>query len=92
MSQANPIQAALASGGAFTVGGFLPLSVVLLAPLSGLEYWLYGFTIVFLMILGATSAKVGGAKISKAIIRITVWSTLAMGLSGLVGYLFGVSV
>jgi VIT1/CCC1 family predicted Fe2+/Mn2+ transporter len=92
MSQANPIQAALASGGTFTLGGFLPLVVVLLAPLSGMEYWLYGFTIIFLMILGATSAKAGGAKVTKAIIRITVWSTLAMGLSGLVGYLFGVSV
>ncbi len=92
MSQANPIQAALASGGSFTVGGMLPLLVVMFAPLIGMEYWLYGFTIVFLMILGATSAKAGGAKVTKAIIRITVWSTLAMGLSGIVGYLFGVSV
>lgn len=92
MSQANPIQAALVSGSAFTVGGILPLLVVLFAPLSGMEYWLYGFTILFLIILGAFAAKTGGSKIATAIIRITIWGTIAMGLSAFVGYLFGVNV
>ncbi|MER3317723.1 MAG: VIT family protein [Allomuricauda sp.] len=92
MSKANPIQAALASGAAFTVGGLLPLLVVLFTPVKGMEYWLYGFTILFLIILGATSAKTGGSNIGKAIIRITIWGTIAMGLSALVGYLFGVNV
>ncbi|RIV31382.1 VIT family protein [Flagellimonas lutimaris] len=92
MSKANPIQAALASGAAFTVGGLLPLLVVLFIPVKGMEYWLYGFTILFLIILGATSAKTGGSSIGKAIIRITIWGTIAMGLSAFVGYLFGVNV
>lgn len=92
ISQANPIQAALASGASFTVGGVLPLSVVLLAPVNGLEYWLYGFTILFLIILGITSAKTGGSSVKKAILRITVWGTIAMVLSALVGYVFGVNV
>ena len=90
ISKANPIQAALASGTAFTFGGVLPLLVVLFAPVKGLEYWLYGFTIFFLMILGAIAAKTGGSSIPKAILRITIWGTLAMGLSAFVGYLFGV--
>jgi VIT1/CCC1 family predicted Fe2+/Mn2+ transporter len=92
ITKANPIQAALASGAAFTVGGVLPLLVVLLAPINGMEYWLYGSTILFLMILGAMAAKTGGSSIYKGILRITVWGTIAMGLSGLVGYLFGVNV
>ncbi len=92
LSQAKPIQAALASGASFTVGGVLPLLVVLFAPIKGLEYWLYGFTIVFLIVLGAISAKTGGSSIIKAIMRITVWGTVAMVLSALVGYLFGVNV
>lgn len=92
ISKANPIQAALASGAAFTVGGLLPLLVVLFIPVKGMEYWLYGFTILFLIILGATSAKTGGSSIGKAIIRITIWGTIAMGLSAFVGYLFGVNV
>lgn len=92
ISQAKPIQAALASGASFTVGGVLPLLVVLFAPLAGMEYWLYGFTIIFLIILGAISAKTGGSSIKKAIVRITIWGTIAMGLSALVGYVFGVNV
>jgi len=92
ITQANPIQAALASGAAFTVGGVLPLLVVLFAPIKGMEYWLYGSTIVFLMILGAMAAKTGGSNVFKGILRITIWGTIAMGLSALVGYLFGVNV
>lgn len=92
ISQANPIQAAIASGASFTVGGVMPILTVLFAPVQGMEYWLYGFTIVFLVILGVTSARTGGSSIKKAILRITVWGTIAMGLSALVGYLFGVNV
>jgi VIT1/CCC1 family predicted Fe2+/Mn2+ transporter len=91
-SQANPIQAAFASGASFTVGGILPLLVVLFAPLVGMEYWLYSFTTIFLIILGATSAKTGGSSKKKAILRITIWGTIAMGLSALAGYIFGVNV
>jgi VIT1/CCC1 family predicted Fe2+/Mn2+ transporter len=92
ISQANPIQAAMASGASFTVGGLLPLFVVLFAPVKGMEYWLYGFTIIFLIILGATAARTGGSSIKNAIFRITIWGTIAMVLSALVGYLFGVNV
>lgn len=92
ISQANPIQAALASGASFTIGGVLPLLVVLFAPVNVIEYCLYGFTIIFLIILGTLSAKTGGSSIIRAVIRITIWGTLAMGLSALVGYVFGVKV
>ena len=92
ISKANPLQAALASGAAFTAGGILPLSVTVLAPVNSAEYWLYGFTILFLIVLGTISAKTGGSSIKKSIIRITIWGTIAMGLSALVGYLFGVRV
>ena len=92
ISQANPIQAALASGAAFTVGGVLPLLVILFAPVKGMEYWLYGSTIFFLIVLGTMAAKTGGSSIPKAIFRITIWGTIAMGLSALVGYIFGVRI
>ncbi len=92
MSQANPLQAALASGASFTVGGIFPLLVTLLAPMDYMEYSLYIFTIISLITLGAVSARTGGSSISKAVIRIVIWGTIAMGLSSLVGYIFGVSV
>ncbi|RYZ53440.1 MAG: VIT family protein [Chitinophagaceae bacterium] len=81
ISQANPIQAAIASGAAFTAGGLLPLLVTLFAPVQTMEYFLYGFTILSLMILGAVSAKTGGSGIPKAILRIVVWGICLRGLS-----------
>lgn len=92
ISQAKPIQAAIASGASFMVGGILPLLIVLFASVKGMEYWLYGFTIVFLVVLGAASAITGGSSIAKAVFRITIWGTLAMGISALAGYLFGVNL
>lgn len=92
ISQANPVQAALASGASFTVGGLLPLLVTVLAPVATMEYFLYGFTILSLLFLGAVSAKTGGSSIGKAVLRIVIWGTIAMGLSSLVGYIFGVNV
>jgi len=92
ISQANPVQAAIASGAAFTAGGVLPLLVTLFAPVKNMEYFLYGFTILSLVILGAVSAKTGGSGIKKAILRIVIWGTIAMGLSAFAGYLFGVNL
>jgi VIT1/CCC1 family predicted Fe2+/Mn2+ transporter len=92
ISQAKPIQASFVSGAAFSVGGLLPLLVTIFAPVSQMEYFLYGFTILSLVFLGGLSAKIGGSSISKAIIRIVIWGTIAMGLSAIVGYIFGVNV
>lgn len=92
ISQSNPIQAAIASGAAFSVGGVMPLLTVLFAPIKDMEYWLYGFTIVFLILLGFIAARTGGSNVKKAIIRISIWGTLAMGLSALVGYIFGIKI
>lgn len=92
LSKAKPIQAAFASGASFTVGGVLPLIVTLLFPVRNLEYYLYGFAIIFLIILGSLAAKTGGSNIKKAVVRITFWGTVAMGLTAFVGYLFGVNL
>jgi VIT1/CCC1 family predicted Fe2+/Mn2+ transporter len=92
ISQAKPIQAALASGASFVLGGVLPLIVTIFLPLKNLEYSLYVSAIVFLIILGIVAAKTGGSGIWKAIVRITFWGTLAMGITALVGYLVGVNI
>ena len=92
ISQANPIQAALASGASFIAGGLMPLLVTLFAPVKQMELFLYASTLLALIVLGGISAKTGGANMYKAIVRVMVWGTLAMGLSAGVGYLFGVNV
>ena len=89
---ARPVQAALASAGTFTVGAAMPLLVVWLVPKS----WLIGSvsisSLFFLGLLGALSAKVGGAPQLRAASRVVFWGAIAMGLTALVGYWFGVSV
>lgn len=92
ISQAKPIQAAIASGAAFSIGGLLPFLVVFFLPLKNMEYSLYGSALFFLIVLGALAAKTGGSSIWRAILRITFWGTVAMGLTALVGYLFNVSM
>ncbi len=92
ISQGRPLQAALASAASFMIGGILPLIVALFFPISGMEIYQYVFAIAFLTILGAVSALTGGAEIGKAILRITLWGTLAMGLTALVGFIFGTQI
>lgn len=83
ITQAKPLQAAMASFSSFAVGALLPFTVSLVAP---------GFAIVFLMLLGAISAKAGGSGIKIAVLRICFWGTVGMGITALVGHVFGVNV
>ena len=92
ISQAKPLQAALASGASFTVGGVLPFLVTLFLPIKTMEYSLYISAILFLAFLGALAAKTGGSSILKAVIRVTFWGTIAMVLTALVGHFFGVQL
>ena len=57
-----------------------------------MEYSIYGFALFFLIVLGALAARTGGSSIGKAIMRITFWRTVAMGMTALVGYLFNVNI
>ncbi|MEL1243058.1 VIT family protein [Flavobacterium sp. DGU11] len=90
ITQARPLTAAFASAVAFTVGGALPLLVAFFAPVRDMIFYQYGFSIIFLAFSGAVAAKAGGSNLLKSILRICIWGTFAMGMSALVGHLFGV--
>jgi len=92
INQAKPIQAAFTSGAAFTVGGMLPMLACLFLPLAKFGILLYISSILSLGLLGAIAAKAGGSSVLRAVLRITFWGTVAMGLTAIVGYLFGVNV
>jgi len=92
ITQAKPLQAAIASFGSFAVGALLPFTVSLVAPIKQMVYFQYGFSIIFLMLLGAISARAGGSSIKIAVARICFWGTVAMGITALVGHLFGVNI
>jgi len=90
MTQAKPMQAAMASAGSFVAGGVLPLIVAVFAPLKLMVGYQYGFAIVFLALSAFIAAKAGGSNIGRSIARICFWGTAAMLVTALVGYLFGV--
>jgi vacuolar iron transporter family protein len=89
---ARPVQAALASAGSFAVGAAMPLITVLIVPESILVPAVTLTSLVFLALLGLLAAWAGGAPILKSTIRVTFWGALAMGLTALVGSLFGTTV
>lgn len=85
----RPIQAAFASALTFSVGGAMPLLIILTAPQSKLVPIVFGCTLVFLAGLGTLAAFAGGAPLFRAAIRVTFWGAIAMGLTAAVGALFG---
>lgn len=89
---ARPVQAALASAGAFAVGAALPLSMVPLSPAASLTWSVSIAALLFLALLGAIGAKAGGAPIGKAVLRVTFWGAFAMAATAAIGSLFGTSV
>ena len=92
ITRARPLQAALASGASFIFGGLLPVLAALFLPVKPMIYWQYVLATLFLAILGAVAAKAGGSSVQKAVLRITFWGTVAMGITAYIGHLFGVSM
>lgn len=91
-SFANPLQAALSSAAAFAMGAAIPLLVILITPINILLATVIFSTLFGLGLLGYISAKLGGAPARPAIIRIVIWGAIAMGITGSIGKLVGVTV
>lgn len=89
MSTARPIQAALASAGAFGIGAAMPLLVAALASTAIIIPVVAITSLGFLAVLGALAARAGGARSLVGAARVTVWGALAMGLTTTVGHLVG---
>ena len=86
---ARPVQAALASAASFACGASLPLLVLAVTPPPAVILTTVICALVFLIGLGAISAKIGGSSVSKSVVRVTFWSALAMAITYLVGTIFG---
>ncbi len=88
-TRARPIQAALASAGAFALGASPPALLAALLPSSSLTLALVATTLVLLAGLGALAARLGGAPVLAGTVRVAFWGAVAMGVTSLVGRLFG---
>lgn len=90
--RARPVQAAFASAGSFAIGAAMPLVVTAVSPAADLFVAVSGTSLVFLALLGAVAAGVGGARVVPGALRVTFWGALAMGTTAGVGALFGTVV
>ena len=86
---ARPLQAAAASAASFSVGAAVPLTGGGFAPMDSLLHWTIASAALFLALLGAVAARIGGTPVGRSALRVTIWGTLAMGVTAGVGALFG---
>lgn len=90
MTNARPVQAAIASASTFAIGALLPLIVVLTAPTVLIIHYVVVMSLTFLAALGALAAIAGGANLLVGAARVAFWGTLAMAATAGAGSLFGV--
>lgn len=89
---ARPIQAAVWSAVAFSLGAAVPVITAMFASATSLLWLVPILAIVLLGALGALAAATGGASPLRGAVRVCFWGSCAMGLTALVGKLFGVAV
>ena len=87
---ARPVQAALSSGAAFTLGAVLPLLSSWLVPGARQIPAVAIASLLSLTLLGVLAARLGGAPLTAGAFRVTFWGALAMALTAGVGRVFDV--
>jgi VIT1/CCC1 family predicted Fe2+/Mn2+ transporter len=86
--RARPMQAAMASAGAFVSGAALPVLTALLAPHAHVAQVTTVVTVAGLGLTGAMAARAGGAPPLRGAVRVMFWGAVAMGAAALIGQLF----
>jgi VIT1/CCC1 family predicted Fe2+/Mn2+ transporter len=90
-SVARPTQAAIASAAAFVAGGIIPLLTVLIVAPGSAVWAIVTVAILALALLGAAGAKAGGAPLATAVMRVVIFGSLAMAITGGVGRIFHIA-
>lgn len=90
--RARPLQAAVTSAVTFATGAAVPLLAVLLSNATFLPHATFVTALVSLAGLGALAAHAGGASPVHGSLRVVVWGTLAMLITGAIGSLFGTAI
>jgi len=88
----SPLNAAVASAIAFTIGAMLPMLAILLPPPSWRVPTAFVAVLVALGVAGALSARIGGSNVRLAVVRLVVGGAAGLALTYGIGHLFGTSV
>jgi VIT1/CCC1 family predicted Fe2+/Mn2+ transporter len=91
-SRARPLLAAVTSTLSFALGAAVPLVLVQVISAARLAITVFICSLVLLISLGAIGALLGGARLLPAALRVAFWGVLAMGVTALIGRLFGVGI
>jgi VIT1/CCC1 family predicted Fe2+/Mn2+ transporter len=89
---AKPFQAAWSSTLAFSVGAAIPLLAAAIASAGARMVAVVVVSLMGLVVLGYTGARLGGAQPGRPIARVVVGGAIAMGVTMLVGKIFGAAV
>ena len=89
---ARPGQAAWSSAVSFSMGAAVPLIAITAIPGAARIPATVILTLIALAALGAIGARLGGAPILRAALRIGVWGAVAMVLTSAIGALVGTAV
>jgi len=87
-TRARPVQAALSSALSFVLGAMIPVLALLVSPVHQRVPALIAASLIALVLLGIAGAQAGGAKLSRAALRVGLWGSAAIAVTALVGHLF----
>ena len=87
----SPWHAALASAVAFTIGGILPL-LVILTPAAVRIPLTFGVVLVALAVTGYVAAWIGGSSRGRAMLRVVIGGALALAATFAIGSALGTTV
>ncbi|WP_054811240.1 VIT1/CCC1 transporter family protein [Nocardia arizonensis] len=87
----NPWQAAFSSAVAFTVGALLPLVAILVPPVPARIPVTFAAVLVALALTGSLSARLGGSRRGRAVLRVVAGGALAMAVTYGIGHIADVA-
>lgn len=85
----NPWHAAISSAVSFTIGAAIPLVAILLPPTGTRVPIAFVAVLIALALTGTISATLGGARKTRAVLRVVLGGALAMAVTYGVGQLVG---
>jgi VIT1/CCC1 family predicted Fe2+/Mn2+ transporter len=91
-SAARPLQAAGVSAVGFLIGALPPLLLALAVPSDPRIVTIAATALVLLAVIGVVGARLGGAPIGRAAVRLVVVGGIAMAVSAVIGDLVGAIV
>ena len=92
-NRAQPVQAAVTSAAAFTLGGVMPVLAVAIGSSTAARIWLtLAVSIAALVTLGSVGAHYGKASKRVSVRRVVIGGMVAMAFTMLVGKIFGAAV